>query len=161
MKLGFGFLAVVAVTLLSACTGPGWSVRKEREAFLADPTLPRYAFDGAMVGGSHYLYLAGKDAGFGEWLLATVPTSNDPNLVAAALSYFAWKKPDREKFERVVREMKASLLKAEVADGNTDVIWTVTLAELIEEIRGEKKWAEAAAEKVAGSVRRITAGRLS
>jgi len=143
----------VLVVLIVGCVAPQARIASERLAYLSDPAIPRNGYDGNVLkGGEHYRYLFEKDPAFGDYLLTVVPSAKDARVAVAALTFFAWKKPDRVKFDAVVRAIDPALLRQEVAWGGGDVLSMVPLSEWIADTRKSKNWANKSPEPTPGSV---------
>lgn len=117
---------------------PEGKIASERDAYLGDPSIPHYGYDGKLtLGGQHYLFLFQHDPAFGDFLLGEVPKAHDARVVVAALTFFSSKKPDRKKFDEVISSMNPVLLDQEVDLSGSDVIIMVPLREWIDETKKE------------------------
>lgn len=142
-------LSVLSLFVLSGCAFRSVKILDERREFLGDPSTGGYTYEGEPVGGRHYLFLSKNDASFGDFLLSVIPGTDRADVVVAALTYFAYTKPDRSKFEEVVAKTNKCLLEREVSCGNTDLLWVSSLAEWIGKLRKEKAWADQSLEPTA------------
>jgi hypothetical protein len=142
MKRSIQCVCLISCLILAACVTTEGRIVRERRQYLEDPAFPRHSYDGKVLkGGAHYRFLFENDPGFGDYLLTIVPSAHDVRIAVAALTYFAWKKPDRAKFERTVQTMNPALLSKEADLFGTDVMLFVPLSEWIDELRKENNWA--------------------
>jgi hypothetical protein len=136
MKRGLFGLLLCGALIAAGCVSPEGKIARERNAYLLDPSIPRYGYDGKLTpGGRHYFYLFQHDSEFGDFLLREVPKARDARVVVAALTFFTSKKPDRRKFDKVVASLNPALLDQEVDLSGTDVIMMVPLREWIDEAK--------------------------
>jgi hypothetical protein len=153
MKRLIQVVLLFASVLISGCVAPQAKIASERLAYLSDPSIPRNGYDGQILkGGEQYRFLFENDLAFGDYLLTVVPSARDARIAVAALTFFAWKKPDRVKFDAVVRVIDPALLRQEVDLGGGDVISMVPLSEWIANTRKSKNWANNSPEPTPGSV---------
>jgi len=110
------------------------AVKKEREAFLEDPSLPHYGWDGSRLErGRDFDWLVANDPDFSHWLLSKVSESTDASFVKAALFYYSSISEDWDTFEQIVQSTKNEVMEKEVILGQGDVLAIVTLREWIEQ----------------------------
>jgi hypothetical protein len=150
MTARIGLLCLAIGLLEVGCASTQSKIESARRQFVSDPTTGRYGYDGTLVSGHSYAFLCREDPHFGDFLSTIVPSATDPKIAAAALTYFAWTKPDRVRFEALAEAIPNDLLSQKVSYGGTDVISVVTLAVWIELTREEKKWANQVPEPTSG-----------
>jgi len=127
-------LMCMAPLFVLGCVATQSEIESQRRAFVAKPDLPRYGYDGKPLdSGKAYLFLKDHDTQFGEYLLSLTATTEDADVIVAALTYFHSTKPNQQKYDEVVAHVRGHLLSKRVIWGNTDVIRLMRLSEWIVE----------------------------
>jgi hypothetical protein len=134
-------LLLAAGSVLAGCMSTSERVADARMRYLDDPSMPRHGYDGEVLNGdAPYRFLLENDPKFGEFLLTIVPTASDVRVAKAALIFYAWKSPDRAKFDEVVKRLNPILLSVEVDLSGTDLILMMPLYDWIAQTRKNKNW---------------------